>query len=110
MKATHMKKKEEGKMSSRSQNGKNTSNLRKIQLEWSTTRRKAIYPIKKKTLNYLALLGALLCHCVIAPALQAAGSKRGLSPRRRRPQAVILVAGDLNQDPILSRGGGSSDI
>ena len=33
---THEKKKEEGKMSSRSQNGKNTSNLRKIQLRWST--------------------------------------------------------------------------
>ena len=65
---------------------------------------------EKNPLNYYALLGALLCHCLIAPALQAAGSKRGLSPRRRRPQAVILVAGDLNQDPILSRGGGSSDI
>jgi len=95
--------------------GKNEQQITKWkehpQPEKNTTRRKAIYPIKKKKpLNYLALLGALLCHCVIAPALQAAGSKRGLSPRRRRPQAVILVAGDLNQDPILSRGGGSSDI
>ena len=89
-------------MSSRSQNGKNTSNLRKIQLEWSTTRRKAIYPIKKKKpLNYLALLGALLCHCVIAPALQAAGSKRSLvtppppppPPPRRDP--CSRTAGDL---------------
>jgi len=105
MKATHMKK-EEGKMSSRSRNGKNTHNLRKIQQDG----KRSIRSRKKNPLNYLALLGALLCHCVIAPALQAAGSKRGLSPRRRRPQAVILVAGDLNQDPILSRGGGSSDI
>ena len=47
MRATHMKK-EEGKLSRRSRNGKIIYNLRKIQLQWSTTRQKAIYPIKKK--------------------------------------------------------------
>jgi len=56
---------------------------------------------EKNPLNYYALLGALLCHCLIAPALQAAGSKRSLvtppppppPPPRRDP--CSRTAGDL---------------
>jgi hypothetical protein len=108
MKATHMKK-EEGKMSSRSRNGKNTYNLRKIQLKWSPTRQKAIYPIKKKTIelpcsSWRSPLS--LCHSSCsAGRRQQEGSVTppppppSRDPCSRRPEI---------QDPILNRGGAST--
>ena len=109
MRATHMKK-EEGKSSRRSRNGKITYNLRKIQLQWSTTRQKAIYPIKKKkTIELLCSSWRSplsLCHSSrSAGRRQQEGSATppppppSRDPCSRRPEI---------RDPILNRGGASN--